>query len=193
MDSASDSGSEGWGFESLRACQTGQMVFLPYVLFCFYSMLFRQSDFAFARLLGKGLERAKHAPGIFCSPFDFGRAKSQFPAFAGNWLFVCPRRETCEIREPPRTRASATGDWLRRAMQVRLRTAVPSGFLHCVQQKQRKQSKAASGDKRTVPCVPPCVCAHLIPFYNNKFCRIVVQRIILIKMNVLKLWYIFLR
>ncbi len=34
MDRASDSGSEGWGFESLPACQKTQMSVLDICVFC---------------------------------------------------------------------------------------------------------------------------------------------------------------
>ena len=65
MDRASDSGSECWGFESLRACQK-MYGYISYIFFFTSANPTSNRAAPLACPLGKGLERAKRAPGTFC-------------------------------------------------------------------------------------------------------------------------------
>ena len=68
MDRASDSGSEGWGFESLLAYQFGvefRVLFVLGILFCFLSHRQRhQKFFALGSNFWEGTEPVGHATGM---------------------------------------------------------------------------------------------------------------------------------
>ena len=123
MDRASDSGSESWGFESLRACQKRWLVFLPTISFAFLSALCSKQPSRFACLFEKGPAMVKCATGTFHFIAASGVPKQPSPIRVSAVLFRCAQRDS----NPERVSGTnKTVRWTVFSREVRS-SCIPSG------------------------------------------------------------------
>ena len=80
LDRASDSGSECWGFESLRACQKTMYEAISYIVFCFRFHNLSRSGIARGSPSREGTRSGPACPRHTGLRFGFGRAKKEAPA-----------------------------------------------------------------------------------------------------------------
>lgn len=80
LDRASDSGSECWGFESLRACQKTMYEAISYIVFCFSILNSSRSGVAKGSPSREGTRSGPACPRHAVLRFGFGRAKKEAPA-----------------------------------------------------------------------------------------------------------------